>query len=550
VIARRSLVIILNKAVGTFIGFGGLFFVFRYMDKAAYGMYAFGFALVGLFALITGMGINAAHVKRLSEGHAEGEANGTYLLLKLSLTVLFLTAIGASYIAFTRLLGQAITDATTVRVLIAMALVFTTLSIRQFFDYTFQAHRRTALGESVLFIDSLVTSIGFATAALVWRHLNGAWTPLPDYAQSWITFLNLTGPATAEDGALMLAMAYLAGTTVSLLVAAGIFLAHEYPISRPTAQSLQSYRRFARPLALVAIIATIFTYIDIVFLGYFWQKNEVADYRAAVQLLSPALIIGSATWTVLFPTISDHHARQGRAHVAGIVSLAERYISMALMGALAIGAVFARQGLHVVSSDQYLVAAPTLQILTLFVFFTALTVPGRALVMGYDLPRQQLHIGLTMTASAILLDLILVPTSILGVPLAGLGARGAALGTAAAALIGYLHTKALARRQEQLRWLPRHIERHALSALVTALALMALRDALGPSHFDRIWELAATFLIGMLLYAALLTLTRALTRDDWRLVLDLAHPGRMRTYVLSEFSRRDTQDQRLLRPKT
>lgn len=540
-IARRSLVIILNKGVGTITGFLGIFFVFRYLDKGSFGMFAFTFALLELFATINGVGFNASHVKRVSEGHDEARANATFLAVKFGQLGIFLAVLFGSYFVWAVVLGQGFED-TTPRLLVLMTAVYVVLAMRQYFDYSFRSHRRVAIGESVLFIDSIVTAIGYFTISQVWRHNSGQWVPFQDWAAFWADALNLHGPLTVEEGAILMTAAFFLGTLTSFILSAAFFVGHRYPFGRPDLVTFRRYWDFAWPVALVSVMTTLYANMDAVLVGYFWEPVHVADYRSSVKLLIPAMVFGQAVYTIMFPTISKMHAKERLGDVVDRVRLAERYLAMALLGVLSLAVVFAEEAFHIAASDAYITAAPTLRLLTVYVLFMTLIMPSKSILMGTGSPLLMARVGAVTTFLVVALDLILVPPSILGVPLFGLAAPGAALGTAIALAVAYAHVKTLAKTKANLPWIPAGIFRQLAAAGLTIGILWFAKVTLGPSFFDRVWELALAGIAGLVLYAALLVLVREFRRRDWEFLRDLLDPGEMSRYMSDELRGKKNTD--------
>jgi O-antigen/teichoic acid export membrane protein len=488
-----------------------------------------------------GLGTNQAHTKRISQGSDEATANGTYFTIQLAQTVVFTIACIAAFVAWTLILDKDFTQATTTRLLWAVFVFNIALALRQPYYVTFQAHRRTALSESMLFIDTIITAAGFGTVALVWRHTQGSWVPFRGWAELWTGLLGFERALTVEEGAILLVAAFVTGTLVSQVWGAAIFLKHRYPLALPTRESFRSYIRFAAPLVIVSVFNTLFHNIDIVIVGYFWLNANTADYKTATRLLVPALVFGRALGTLLFPTISELHAKGDTGGVAHLVTISERYLSMILVGLMTLPLVFAEEGLHVVTSDQYLSAADTLRYLLPFLIFQGLLFPMTSLIMGYDRPRSMAKYGIIITSIVVALDLLLVPKSILGVPLAGMKADGAAIGTSIALVIGYLYMRHLVRRHENLPMLPRGFTRHLAAAAVTTLLLWLAKTNLDPSYFDRFWELGAVAVVAGAIYLSALILLNEFTREDWHIAKEIIHPGKMRSYFVDELRARNRE---------
>jgi len=84
-IARKSLLVLINSVVGAVLGFISLYFVAHYMGETVLGIIGFSLSFIGLFSFITNLGYDSAHVKRVSEGKDLGTCLGTYFSIKLVL---------------------------------------------------------------------------------------------------------------------------------------------------------------------------------------------------------------------------------------------------------------------------------------------------------------------------------------------------------------------------------------------------------------------------------------------------------------------------------
>src|SRR5688572_10052009 len=75
--------------VGSLGGVAVLFLIGRYLDVNAVGKFSYALSLVGLFSFLGSLGIDAAHVKRVSEGKDVADRVRTYAVLKLVLSLSF-----------------------------------------------------------------------------------------------------------------------------------------------------------------------------------------------------------------------------------------------------------------------------------------------------------------------------------------------------------------------------------------------------------------------------------------------------------------------------
>lgn len=533
-IARRSFLILINNVLGGFLGFFALRFLAQFPPES-YGAYVWAFSAVGVMLLVANLGFTPAHIKRISEGLDERTANGTFFLIKLALTSLFATLVLGGLLVYRFLLGRAFTDATTEPVLYVVTGAYILLSFRQFFDTTFQAHRHTARGESVLLVDTIASVTSVSLAWGVWYRSRGGSTWADPLVDGLRDLLGLDGRIDAALGGLLIASAYLVGRSVSLLYATAVFFAHRYPIGRFSWDVFRSYRVLGLPLAFVAGLTVFYANLDRLFLGYFWDTIAVANFQIPYSILTPMVFVATAVGALLFPTISRLEAEGHRDQVRLHVGQAERYLSMILLPQLVLAFVFAREGINVFNA-RYVEEARTLRILLAFAFFTVVVAPARSLLLGTGQPRRLARLGLVSVAVVVVLNLVLVPPRMLG-----LKEEGAAIAAAAGAVAAWAYTKHATIPWTGRHYLPRGLPRQLAAALLVGVALWFLREGLGPDSFLPVWTLLVVAALSVPAYLGLLYAMGEFRAKDWRFLLDLLHIGKMADYVGAEMSGRQSK---------
>lgn len=539
-IGRGTLVGVVNNAAGALLGFASLNFITAYAGRDAVGTWAFAFALLGMLSVLGGLGFNQAHIRRLSGGHQEAEALATFLLVKVVLTGLFALLSLAGYFFVTRVVGREPQDITFTVVLLAIVF-YAVLNVRGFFDFSFQGRRLFAVGESVLFVDTVVTAFGTMLAAIVAGRRYGRDVPFESIADWTIRAFDLgPGPISGSDAAVYLAVGYIAGKAVSLLYAVFQFARHRFRLGAPTAAMYASYRKYAMPLALVSVLYLLYVKVDTVFLGFFWTKFHVADFEVASRLISPTLIISVALGNVVFPTASHHLRHQDVESIRRVFPDLERFLSMVLFPQVMLILVFANEAIDVTTSGTgYAGAVPILMLLTPFLFFTSLQAPSRSALLGFERPGWLARLGFLQLAILFGLNLIVIPPSVLGVPLLGWAGPGAAGVASLSAVASYLFLRHAAREWAPREPLPPGFFRQAAAALLSGVLLWLLNRALGPGTIDRFLELVGVGLLGLLLYTAFLVLLRELRREDVEMLWETFHPPRFAKYVGGELRGRE-----------
>lgn len=526
------MLILANNVVGAFFGFFALRYLARFPPESL-GSYTWAFSAVGVAMLIATLGFHAAHVKRVSEGVEERIANGTYFLIKLVLTTAFVVVVLGALLFYRVVLGRTFTDATTEPVLVIVTGAYALLSLRQFFDATFQAHRHTARAESVLFVDTVFSVAAVAIAWNTYSRSRNGWTLHNGFFDALLGTFGIEEPLSKADGGLLIACAYLIGRGASLVYAAGVFFFHRYPIGKFSWQVFHSYKYLGLPLAFVSGLTVFYANVDRLFLGYFWDEVAVANFQIPYTILTPMLFVATAIGTLLFPTISKLDAAGHLEEMRDQIGRAERYLSMVLLPQLVLAFVFAPEGINIFNA-QYVGEALTLRLLIVYVFFSVIVAPARSLLLGTGNPRFLLHLGVINVIVVVALNLILVPPQTLG-----LKEEGAAIVAGVGAIVGYGYTKARSSQWTGRAFIPPGLIRQLLAAAVLGGLLWFARATFGVALFTRFWQLLLVAALSVPIYLGLLILLREFTRKDWDFLMDLLHPGKFAGYVSDELAGRE-----------
>jgi O-antigen/teichoic acid export membrane protein len=101
-------------------------------------------------------------------------------------------------------------------------------------------------------------------------------------------------------------LAGLYGGFIAGLVAGGILYLRFLPLrfASYSWRHLKSLLKYSIWALLAAGTGLIFTYADVIMIGYFWSNFEVGIYRTTLQLTSVATFIAVSLNSVLFPKIS------------------------------------------------------------------------------------------------------------------------------------------------------------------------------------------------------------------------------------------------------
>jgi len=246
-LARKSLLILLQNLVGAVLGYFGLYLVAQYVGKEGLGEVAFALALLSFFAFLSDLGFGQAHVKVVAEGVDLERALGTYLFLRVVLILLMVGAFYASLFGWQALTGTLFEGSTSMVVIHLVMLYYIFNALFLVPSTTFDGLQRTALTQGGLLVQHPTKVLLLLAAAL-------------------------------GGGALAIAQAYTLSALVGTVVLWALFLRARYRIGAPDWALLPRYARYAAPLFLSGIFGTVILNTDKVLLGFFWDQAQVGWY--------------------------------------------------------------------------------------------------------------------------------------------------------------------------------------------------------------------------------------------------------------------------------
>lgn len=528
--ARKSLLIVVQNGLGAVLGAVALYFLGQSLGPGPLGMVAFAIGLANLATVLSKLGLDQAHVKRVSEGGTLADRVGTYLPMKLALAAGSVLLLVVAAWAWSRWRG--FYDATTLAVVALIALYTLIGQVRGALGTTFQALQRTAKAQLLQFVETAArvpAAIVVAVAYGASRGRNNLFGGLPGW------FADTFGRPDWDrfDAAAWTAGTYVIGVVASLAAAWWLWRRHAYRGGRFDRGLARRYIGFAAPLAVLAVFNIGAKQIDTVMVGFFWSAADVGHYFAAQRITSLVGVVPIAVGTLLFPMLSSALGRGDRTQAQALFRRALRLSSLVMAPVAAATVVFAPQILRTLVAAPFAAGASILAIFAIQQYLVAWTTAAGGTLKAAEMTRTLARAGITSSLVNISLNLVLIPGSLLGVPLLGLRGTGAAAATLVGQIVQTWIVVRAARRHLGPTGTASHWPRHILAAAAGGAAGWWAAGA-WLNDAARIWDLAAGCLVVVVVYAAVAWLLRALRREDVRLFLDIAHPGRMARYALDE----------------
>ena len=506
-IARKSALIVATNILNGILGYVALYFITRYMSPGDYGIVAFALGFVTLFTIFGNLGFNAAHIKRISEGKDLGKCIGTFLTTKIGLTGLMaLITLGAIFF-WKVIMGRGFETTTHELAIYIMIGYWVIRLFARSFVSTFNAQKEIAKAQIPLLLEILVR-----VAVTIYVVLAGF-------------------------GAIQLALTYIAGEIVYFL--STLYFFRRYPIKRLSSDYFKDYSKFAFPLIIVVACSTIMTNIDKILIQLFWSAADVGYYFAAFRLTVFINMFTIAIGTLLFPTFSMLHADNNIEGIRRLTFQSERYLSM-LVFPMVFGMVILAKPIAYILLSGWMPAVPILQILPFFVLLAALERPFQSQFLGMDRPKLARNRVIIMVCFNVFLNIILIPADIqsVGLKLAGLGAKGAAIATVVSYGIGLIYSRSMAWKLNKIKGSSK-VLLHALAAIIMVAMLYVVLYSFNVIVFIARWyHLLGFALLGFGIYISVLFLLGEFTKKDLDFFLDALNIRKMFRYIKEETRRK------------
>lgn len=528
---RRGILSMGNMVLGAMLGLVANYLIGQFFGPAYSGQVDFALGVVGIFFLVTDLGMGQAHVKRVSEGRDPGDCFATYAVFKAASMVVFTVLVVGGILVYGVILGKPF-ETTTIPILLIALVYYVSKGLQEVAQSTFEARLETARSQLGHFTDTFVrvalTALG-AGLVLALVHRSGPLVRMVDPTMQPFAWM-------AQNPGALLAMATAGGGIAAAAVSITLML-RTLERGRFRWDLLKDYATFALPLFLTSAVGMISAHVDSTALGFFLNESETGIFGRVRRL--PLFLggIGLAVSILLFPSLSGMAARGDRTGIQRMMDKALRYLSLLLVPLVIFLVLFATPIIRIAVGDLFVGGAAAMSYLALYTLFITLAIPHSNLLLGMGHSRVVALLGGITAILVIGLDLLLIPTDIrsLGIPLAGLGIEGAALGTLASGLFWYASLRYTTWRVVGYRERG-HVYKHLLAGLAMALVLAFVDSQV--VAFTRFYHAILFGLLGGLVYLAALLALRELTREDWAYVRESIHPIRMLKYVVGELRHR------------
>jgi O-antigen/teichoic acid export membrane protein len=265
-------------------------------------------------------------------------------------------------------------------------------------------------------------------------------------------------------------------------------------------------------------------------LGFFDSSNAVAYYSASQSFLSVVLLVGTSVATITFPSFSSWHSKGNVQEIRKVTLQAERYLTMFGLPICALLVLFPTEIAVALFGPDFVEAGGPMRWLGVATFLSLVNAVHASQINAVNRP--DLNAKLTFLQFLVFVPLlfVLIPSSLLGVPMLGLSYLGASLAYLITTVVIFAVTRWMVLKLTGTSSNPRLLVQLVAAAL-TALALFLLEGLLPIED----WMVLLLYVLMALgLFSGLLFLFRELSMDDARYLLDVLNPAKMMRYSVDE----------------
>jgi len=274
-------------------------------------------------------------------------------------------------------------------------------------------------------------------------------------------------------------------------------------VTRPLVKKLFA---FAFPVFLGGFGGTILAYTDTLTITIFRTLPEVGYYQAAQPSARILWYITTTLTVVLYPMISELWAKKEKKLLRQALHFLIKFSFILIMPAALIFIVFPDIVINLLFGSSYLAGATVLQIFGAAALIYALYDILVTVIAGIGRPRATAKVVGAMGVFNLIGDLVLVPIY---------GIEGAAATTFAAFLLGLILLVYYARKFIGFTVPAAPLLKALMGGTLTLILILGIKSILTLPPWPKAF---AVMIPGLLFYGAWILATKAITKDDLRLI--------------------------------
>ncbi len=285
--------------------------------------------------------------------------------------------------------------------------------------------------------------------------------------------------------------------------------------------------KFLAYASIISVSGLLFTYADTIILGFFVSFAYIGYYKVAFGLIFGIIGLFSYLGTVILPIFTRLKNQRAERAINKVLRIVMIFAIPTAFGLIILGRYF----IKLLYGDAYLAAAPVFNILAvlLMVYLPSTLILTVFFSMGKA--KKAAQINLLSLALAVALELIFL------LVFAGYSEALSLTGIAAIVVfsraVTLFYTFFLVKKETGIRINLKQFAKPFISALVMALVLYSMNHYV-IKDMSLFWGIAE-IIIGMIVYALVMTLMRGITKEDFKLIRMIP----LKKDVISFFKKKD-----------
>lgn len=491
-LGRKAIVQFLSDNIVNLLGFISTFLIARFMGPTVLGVIGYNLSLVSVLSIFSDLGFGQAHVKRISEGGDIEKKTGTYLFIRIMLTILF-TLCTLLYLLF---FGKGKDVNIPIFILIFLSVILNQFA--QFGTATFQGLQKTFLNNLPVLFGKTIKTI--MTVIVIIFSLGA---------------LGIAFTYTFESVLILLISFILLKKTLKNIV-----INKDY---------LRSYSQYALPLAGAIISSYLIGNADKLLIKKFWDIKEVGLYFGVQSLMAFPQSISNALMTIFFPRASELLQKKDTISLNLHLKDAIKYLSLIIFPICSLLIIYSREIPLIFFGSYY----PQAQGIMIVGSLTALTItlirPYSNILYALEKVKPMFSISIVCLVVLIVSDLILIPESLFGISLPALKGVGAAIGIFNMWFVNGIFVAFLVKKYLNIAHL-KSVPAVGIASIF-ALGIILLIKNYFPLGISGMILGTMSFLV---LYIILLFIFKIIKKKDLKYFMELININKMTSYLKEE----------------
>jgi len=498
--------ILLQNAYGLVIGYITYFMIFRHAGVVAFGIFSFALSFGLIFSFVSDLGINTAHVRMIAAGKDRNEYNNALVLMKV-----FLTAI---YVA-----------------VILLSIFFWTVVLHHGFEYKYEYY-------SILLLFPYFVSLPYiqANRAFFTGTMEAAKMSFPAIVESTVRLaaivafirFNIFNLTNLNEMALLIAVSYSISYAVYAILSFAV--GRPWNFKWPRREVIGDYLKYSYPLMGVAVASAVSGNLAQILIQLSNYSFQLGGYAGSLRIIAIVTGFTTSVTVLILPILTSHFGT--KEEYGKTVGLMTKYLAVFITPITVFAIIFASPILNI-WTEQLIPFTFTLQILLSGTWFTTMSIPYWTHFNAIGRTRISGGINIAGYLLTIALDLVLIPSNILGIRVAGLGVNGAAYASLISGIVLLIVSIIALGRTVKIP-----ITFESLRGIVISLLLgvpfyyFLHSDSRMPALY-----LLAFFIIYALAYMGLLIASRTLSKQEMLDILNMVNVKKMARYAIDELKK-------------